>query len=285
MTGLFDLNIEQVLENWSVADALREIIANALDEQLLTKSRGLQYRHFTQNENEEKLQATNLIGKFGVGLKDALAVFDRHGCGVRINSKYNTVTICKSEKHGFDLETLHAEFTEPLDLEMIGTEFCITNIPDKDMEEAKSRFLVFNGQQLLETTKYGAVYAKTKALANIYINGVLVATEENFMFSYNITKIDTKIRKALNRERTNVGRVAYTDTVKKILLACTSERVLTLLCNDLVNVSKGLACDETKWSDIAVQAARLLDTTSDNNYVFMTAAERAQLTNQEVGEW
>jgi hypothetical protein len=29
----FDLNIERVLENWTVAHALREVIANALDEQ------------------------------------------------------------------------------------------------------------------------------------------------------------------------------------------------------------------------------------------------------------
>ena len=34
-----DLNIEQVLENWEVFHALREIIANALDEQVLTQSK------------------------------------------------------------------------------------------------------------------------------------------------------------------------------------------------------------------------------------------------------
>jgi hypothetical protein len=32
----FDLNIERVLENWTVAHALREVIANALDEHALT---------------------------------------------------------------------------------------------------------------------------------------------------------------------------------------------------------------------------------------------------------
>lgn len=32
----FDLNIEQVLENWEVCHAVREIIANALDETTLT---------------------------------------------------------------------------------------------------------------------------------------------------------------------------------------------------------------------------------------------------------
>ena len=39
MDKLFDLNIEQVLENWSKADALREIIANALDEQVLSNTK------------------------------------------------------------------------------------------------------------------------------------------------------------------------------------------------------------------------------------------------------
>ena len=34
----FDLNIEKILENWEVYHAIREIIANALDEQILTLS-------------------------------------------------------------------------------------------------------------------------------------------------------------------------------------------------------------------------------------------------------
>lgn len=32
----FDLNIEEVLEHWGVSEAIRELIANALDEQTLT---------------------------------------------------------------------------------------------------------------------------------------------------------------------------------------------------------------------------------------------------------
>lgn len=35
-TGKFDLNMEAVLEAWGPADAAREILANALDEQALT---------------------------------------------------------------------------------------------------------------------------------------------------------------------------------------------------------------------------------------------------------
>jgi len=81
----FDLNIEEVLENWEVEHAVREIIANALDEQLLSATdeiqilkdargdwrvrdygRGLRIEHFTLNEDKEKLGSSlPIIGKFG----------------------------------------------------------------------------------------------------------------------------------------------------------------------------------------------------------------------------
>ena len=50
--------------------------------------RGLRYEHLAQNENREKLASPELaVGKFGVGLKDALPTFDRRGVGVRIRSR------------------------------------------------------------------------------------------------------------------------------------------------------------------------------------------------------
>ena len=148
MNKLFDLNIEQVLEHWEPEHAVREIIANALDEQCLTKSqnieiyksegkwhirdfgRGLQYSHFTQNENQEKLSSPHLIGKFGVGLKDALAVFHRKGIGVEINSKYGHISLAMAQKPGFDIQTLHAVFHDPIDKNFVGTEFIISGISD-----------------------------------------------------------------------------------------------------------------------------------------------------------
>jgi hypothetical protein len=36
----FDLNIEKVLEHWTIPFAIRELIANALDEQALTGTLG-----------------------------------------------------------------------------------------------------------------------------------------------------------------------------------------------------------------------------------------------------
>jgi hypothetical protein len=120
-TRMFDLNIERVLEHWTVAHAIREIIANALDEQALTGTsapaifkdetgrwhirdwgRGLHYQHLTQNENKEKLQhPQQVIGKFGVGLKDALATFHRRKVQVTLTSPHGAIILVQAQKHDF----------------------------------------------------------------------------------------------------------------------------------------------------------------------------------------
>lgn len=300
MDNLFDLNIEQVLEQWEPEHALREIIANALDEQIITKTknievyekfgkwhirdygRGLQYFHFTQNENKEKINSPYLIGKFGVGLKDALAVFYRRGITVEIDSKYAHITLIMTKKTGFDLETLHASFSEAKDESMIGTDFSFTGITEESVEKAKSMFLCFNKDaELLEKTKYGEVYKNIDAKTSyIYINGVQVATEDNFLFSYNITNINSQIKKALNRERTNVGRSAYSDTIKNILRNCKSDTVLLPLVEDLKNIMRGSNRDESSWVDVAAYAAKTLN--KSGNVIFMTPEQRDHLTNQQL---
>ena len=300
MSNLFDLNMEKVLENWLISDALREIIANALDETMLTHApdikiykdsnkvwhirdygRGIQYFHLTQNENKEKLNCNELIGKFGVGLKDALAVLYRKGCKVVIDSKYHHMTITMAQKAGFDVKTLHVQLDDPIDKKMRGTDFTIYGLRDMDINNAKSMFLVFNKPILLEKTKYGEVYkCKDTMGSTIYINGVRVASEPNFMFDYNITHINKQIRKALNRERSNVGRTAYADTVKNILKSCKSDEVLIPLVDDLHRITMGLNKDETSWVDVASYAASVLNKSGD--FVFMTATQRSNLSNQQV---
>jgi hypothetical protein len=299
MEELFDLNIEKVLEHWEIRHAIREIIANALDEQILTKSkeveiykkngswiirdygRGIKSVHFTQNENNEKIQNPNLIGKFGVGLKDALAVFYRKNIEVTINSKYAHITTQMSNKIGFNIKTLHAVFSNPIDRNMEGTEFIIKGVSDKDIDDAKAMFLKFAKYNTpLEITNYGEVYKKSSEVANIYINGVLVATEDNFLFSYNITNISSQVKKALNRERANVGRTAYADSVKNILKHCKSKEVLLTLVGDIYNVMCGTNRDESGWVDVASYAVKTLNKT--NEVVFMTPSQRASLTNQQV---
>jgi len=192
LTKKFDLNIEKVLEDWEVFHAIREVVANALDEQILSQTkdiqvfqdangdwhirdfgRGLRYDHLTQNENEEKLKNPQLIGKFGVGLKDALATFDRRNVKVLIKSKFGDITLGKSEKHNFeDILTLHAYLSEPTEANIVGTDFILKGCTKADVDKAKDLFLKFAGEQSLEETQYGEVLQKKSNNARIYLNGV-----------------------------------------------------------------------------------------------------------------
>ncbi len=287
----FDLNIEKILEDWEIHHGIREVIANAIDEQKLTGTedikvfqdegrywhirdfgRGLKYEHLTQNESEEKLQNPNLIGKFGIGLKDALATFDRNDVEVIIKSIFGDITIETSEKHGFeDIITLHAVITPPSNPDIIGTDVILGNVTEKDIKLAKALFLRFSEEKLVESTEYGEVYENTKENAYIFINGVKVAEEENFLFSYNITSLTKQIRKALNRERTNVGRNAYRDRVKKIILSCESEKIAKILIDDLQKIEEGEQHDELNWIDVQQHAVKILS--SKSNAVFVTSFE------------
>lgn len=287
----FDLNVEKVLENWETHHALRELIANAIDEQVLTKTedirifkddqsfwhikdfgRGLKCEHLTQNENEEKLKHPHLvIGKFGVGLKDALATFDRKNIGVLIKSKYGDIAIEKASKHGFEsIVTLHAVIQDSSEPNFIGTEIFLKNVDDHDIQIAKDFFLQFSNEQTLEKTQYGDVLkGKMGEDRRIYINGVKAAEEENFLFSYNITSLTQAMRKALNRERSYVGRTAYTARIKTILLACQKTEVATLMVDDLQQYNSGQIHEELKWVDIASHASRILN--SNKKVLFMTS--------------
>ena len=287
----FDLNIDRMLENWDSFHAIREIIANALDEQVLTGSgeiiiscddenswhirdfgRGLRHEHFTMNENQENLEHPGLIGKFGVGLKDALATFDRLGIEASIRSKFCDVSFDRSEKHDFsDVITLHACISDPSIPSFVGTEFILKGCSDDDIDKAKRLFLRFSGEETLERTQYGEVLRNAAKTSYIYINGIRVAEEENFLFSYNITSLTAVIKKALNRERTNVGRTAYSDRVKSILLSSSSEAVAKTLVDDLGNFGNGTLHDEMKWTDVSVHASKITNATG--NVLFLTDEE------------
>jgi hypothetical protein len=296
----FDLNIEKVLEHWTMPFAIRELIANALDEQALTGTsepvifkdddgrwhvaddgRGVRYEHLTQNENEEKRRNPHVIGQFGMGLKDALAVFDRRGVDVAIRSSHADITTGRRPKDGFpDVVTLHALVSPPSDAVRRGTDIALDGVKDADIEAAKGFFLRYSGERLLESTEYGQVLARSdqRRPARVYVKGLFVAEEPNFLFSYNITKLSAQLRRALNRERSNVGRSAYSDRVKAILTACTSTDVAGPLADGLNAYATGHLHDELAWRDVALHACRVLQT--NEKVLFVTAWQMAEDTAQ-----
>lgn len=286
----FDLNIETVLEHWPVSNAVRELIANALDEYELTATelpkiekiadgewgvrdfgRGLRYQHLTQNEDLEKLNHPRVIGQFGIGLKDALAVCHRRSVDVVIRSRHGTIRTTMQAKAGFsDVVTLHAVVAEPDDPEMAGTEVMLRGVADADIEDAMSFFLRYSGDEILEQTKYGEVLRKPvgSSPGRVYVRGMLVAEEPNFLFSYNVTELNAALRRALNRERSNVGRGAYSSRVKDILKSAETSEVAEPLARDLAGFASGRLHDELAWKDVAIHACRVLQSVA--KVVFVT---------------
>jgi len=289
----FDLNIEKILEGWETCHAVRELIANALDEAALSRTRditidkasngawhirdfgrGLKYEHLTQNENQEKLSnASKVIGKFGVGLKDALATLNRRKIDVSIHSKHGDISLGQVPKAGFaDVITLHAFVRPPNDPSMDGTDVILRGLSNGDMADAKSFFLKFSEESILDDTSYGQILSRYPGRSSrIYVTGMLVAEEENFAFSYNITSLTAAMRKALNRERTNVGRTAYSERVKQLLLASKVSPVADILVDELVKIEAGTNRDEVKWTDVAVHACQILNALQ--KVIFVTASD------------
>src|SRR3712207_7509887 len=52
---------------------------------------------------------------------------------------------------------------------------------------------------------YTTLFRSAEPPAAVYVRGVRVAEDDGLLFSYNVTRLDAKLRKALNRERSNVG--------------------------------------------------------------------------------
>jgi hypothetical protein len=296
----FDLNIEKVLEHWPVEFAIRELIANALDEHAIVggpepqiyqvgletwaiadHGRGLRYEHLTQKENQEKRAHPDVIGQFGMGLKDALAVLHRRGVAIEICSPHGHITTEMRSKEGFaDVITLHAAVRPSAGTVYAGTRVVLTGVTAEQVAAAKRFFLRYSQEIELETTALGSVLARpdTRGPARIYVKGLLVAEEDNFLFSYNITDLSAPLRRALNRERTNVGRSAYSERVKIILKKCASPAVARPLAADLAGYVHGTMHDELEWKDVTVHACRVL--AASERVVFVTADQLAASSPQ-----
>jgi hypothetical protein len=238
MSEPFDLNIDKVLPDWDITTAIREFIANAIDESILTNTqfpvitfennlwvirdygRGIQREHLVINENPEKKNNPKIIGKFGYGLKDAAAVLRGNNIDFTIHSKFLFASFDLLSKHGTDIQALHAVFKTP-DVH-IGTEIRLS-VDSQWIEKAKSYFLHFFPIDSLQDTKFGQVLnIPIGQPIPIYINGMRVAIREpdNLAFGYNITNLDKKIRDKLNRERMDLDWSIYSTQVVNILKQC-----------------------------------------------------------------
>jgi hypothetical protein len=297
---IIDLNIgENYLSDWEVYYAIREIIANALDEQqngeiqiiyqnedeyiIRDFGSGLEIENFIM-KGSNKATKNNVIGKFGVGLKDALGVLTDNGIIVEIKTpKYRFVLHMKEKSKMTNVKTLHVYVYENNEIGFEGTEFTLKNCKKEYIEQAKAEFLSFKDPKLtmVEETFYGDILEKENGKADIYINGMKISDDGNLTFSYNIKNISSKLKKALNRERKYVSRDAYRDDIKKIISSCKKTYALDAFENQLKRTNNDDSYSEIKWNDVLTKVCNYILSKYGNKHVRFIGNKDAQ-SNKEL---
>jgi len=240
-TKSFDLNIgRQCLDNWENKHALRELIANAIDEhtarnikkpisinynrkyvEIIDYGNGIMPNNFINQTNYKKKNNKKYIGFFGIGLKDSLGVLCKNNINVVIYTK-NYKYIPEYKNRLKDDVTLHINIydnnEEDEDIDY-GTKIVLTNIDKRDLEESKKYFLNYS------SNKYDILYkydnGDKKIIEHdkkqiVYINGLKVCETNDLYFSYNIQKTNS-IMQSLNRDRQDKELKLFKSEIHSIL--------------------------------------------------------------------
>jgi len=308
----FDLNIGNILTNWTPECAISELVANAIDEQRLCNSnnkieynyldnsviikdfgRGITYENFVLNENKEKNDNSVTIGQFGIGLKDAISVLIKNDCNITIKTRNDIITFENKMKFGFEIPTIHAKIVKNNNNSMIGTTIIITNINFDIYENVRKNFLIFNQELLLlAKNEFGEIYLNQQKLHNesdnncnvIYICGYRVATNWNTLFSYNITK-NSSIAKDIIRDRLLYKKDeqvwfadSFMSSLEKILIdSCHMPIVLERFAK---NLTEELKCTELNLTQVITKLIEFKEIYENKLYT----TDNLILTHREVIE-
>lgn len=210
--------------SWTVGDALRELIANALDTSTEVETRyydgrgyigdlgpGIERAFWVMGEGEH-----GEIGQFGEGLKLALLVLAREGREVEVVTREYTVCAFIRNSDQFQTRLLVLEFG-PGGV-VCGTEVRVT-CSKEEFEEAKGRFL--------KLRKVPVLNRKAGLLSDagaIYVNG-MYTQRVNALWGYNFTD-----KALVNRDRSVIDMGKLTEK----MTWCLSELRNTLLITQLL---------------------------------------------------
>jgi len=147
------------------------------------------------------------------------------------------------------------------------------NLPQNYNDKVKFFFKDLSNEKTLEETDFGEVLLK-EDISKIYVSGFLVATEPNFLFSYNIKTPSKTIIEKLEHFDIPFKRTAYVNKIKKILLYCENAEVAIYLADDLKKLINGESHDEINWKDVQIHAIKLLN--GLNKVLFFTEKEEEQ---------
>jgi hypothetical protein len=196
------------VSNWTLAHAVREIIANALDSEaehgakFSIKYDEDQQRLIVRNEDikvdpkalyfgeSSKRNDDRFVGQYGEGLKLAMLVFARNDLDVRIKNGDSETWKPLIEKDGLGVETLCVDITKAKRAEN-NFEVVIPGITEEFWEMMQGWFLRLKAPCDVHHTSVGELLDDPEFTGKIYVRGVYVTTREKYDFGYNFSHVDT----------------------------------------------------------------------------------------------
>jgi flavin-binding protein dodecin len=223
------LTIEQsYCSNWSIKDAIREIIQNALDTKtqidikqvddtrwcISDKGAGIQLSDFILGRTSKQDNKTT-IGQFGEGLKI--------GCLVLAREKRRVIILSKDKRYEMSIQydTTWKDNLLTIDIEDAGNikgTNVIIECSKEEIESTRNLFLSINPQQVLARTKHGEILNNAGA---IYVNGLKVIDIDS-IYGYNFHD-----KTLVNRDRTAIGTREIKDAVARVLSSLTNKQIIT----------------------------------------------------------
>lgn len=313
----FDLNIKRILTTWQVPHACRELLANALDEHVLCRldqkavvmnlhndrlmikdqGRGITKFHFVQDESVEKVKNykdSQIIGHFGIGMKDAVAVLARKERTLEIKCRHGRYTFEYKNKYGHDdITTLHVIIHDDVPSDFVGTEITVHPIMEEELNKTKDLFLMFSNKRVLFQCEYGQVLSNEKETSSIYVKGLRIDENQQYQFSYNINEPNKGLRDKMSRDKNSISMGVYSIIVKKILTSTTKHDSLYQKIEKAIleKHSRDLKTD-IGYKDVTVHFTKNMETKiivtqeqcKTRPHVYDEIKESAQIVSQEQYE-
>jgi hypothetical protein len=198
------------VKHWGMAEAVREIIQNALDsespfeyefagDRLMVRSRLAKLTVSTLLlGSTSKADSPDTIGSFGEGYKIALLVLVRAGYGVRVLNGDRVWTPMFKHSRQFDAEVLCIE-DAPATEKIEGLAFEVTGLSPADIAQVRESCLFMQENiGALMTTSYGKILRERPG--RLYVGGLFVC-ETKLKFGYDVKPQHL----ALERDRQTVS--------------------------------------------------------------------------------
>lgn len=232
-------------KDWTIRDAIREIIQNGLDTgtkiafrlngtlwDIVDDGAGVKLSDFIIGRSSKR-DNKNVIGQFGEGLKIGCLVLAREGRRVRIASlgKQYDFSI---QYDGTWQEKLLTIDVDDSPIKQRGTTVSI-ECSVEEIKQARSLFIQLNPQPVIDKIRAGSYAVEILSIPGIiYVNGLAVS-EIKSLYGYNFHK-----KELVNRDRAAIGITQIKDCVAEALSYTANEDIISnLLRTAVVTAGKG----------------------------------------------